>query len=245
MRPRACGRGDPKRSSSFHRSSVHMTGREPSSQRGGTDDRTTQDPFPAGDGLDGGARALGGARERLRLLRRGQHLVDERRVGVGVQPGARSRRLFPLDRSSELRLGDRQPLLAVEARHGLPLQGRARNDPPVRRRDRDPSNQADPRHPEHRRPGYGLPARKPGRADLRLLRPGQAGQRLVHGRTVTGEAARPHGGGKRLVAVGRQGGPARNHHAGQPAAGRQVPPGVLPARPGPGRGARRLRPTGT
>ena len=90
----------------------------------------------------------------------------------------------------ELRRHGRQPLLAAEARHRLPLQGRARDDPAARRRDRHPSDQADPGHREHGRPGHGLRARRPGRADLRLLRPGQAGQRLVHGRAVAREAAR-------------------------------------------------------
>ena len=78
---------------------------------------------------------------------------------------------------------------ALQARHRLPLQGRPRDDPADRRRGRHASDQADPRHHVHRRPGHGLRAREPGRADLRLVRPGQAGQRLVHGRGLARAAS--------------------------------------------------------
>ena len=101
------------------------------------------------DGLDDRIRAARWVGGRVRLIGRRGHVVDERRLDIGVQPGADSRELLPLDRSGELRRHRRQPVLAPQARHRVPLPGRAWKDPADRRRARDSSNQADPRRQVH------------------------------------------------------------------------------------------------
>src|SRR5262245_31901709 len=72
-------------------------------------------------------------------------------------------------------------------------------------------------------------ARHCDRADLRPLRAGQAGQRLVRGRARTRPPARPPRQGERFVAGGGQRRQARHHHARPPAARRRLPTGVLPS----------------
>ena len=120
----------------------------------------------------------------------------------------------------------------LEAGHGLPLQGRQRNDAADRRHGRDRiRTKRILGVTMHGRAGHGVRAREADRADLRLVRAGQAGQRLVHGRGLASSCK--HG---RFVKAsdswesGVNGAQARNHHARQPAAGRCLPAGVLPAR---------------
>ena len=159
--------------------------------------------------------------------------------GLGLQPGA--------GQSAPYSPGSTRPTSSTMVDNrtsrskpgtGFHYQGVAEDGktPQTRRHGRHPPDEGDPGRQAHGRPRHCFLGREADREDLRLVRPGQAWKRLVHGRGHARARERKLRKSERLVGGRGERRAARDHHAGQPTSGRLLSPGVLP------RHAERTRP---
>ena len=135
-------------------------------------------------------------------------------VRAGARPGA-------------LRGGDRQPLLPAPGGQDARLHRDEGREEPDRQGHGHGPDEGHPRHHDHGRARRGPPPRGPAGEDVRLLRAGRSGHRLVPGRGHDRVRAQRAHGHVRLVRGRGRRSPAGDHHGRQPADPRCLPAGVL------------------